>query len=211
LSGDHREVAFFSLRIALPHPSFKCFAVTLKVEISRTSSHWSVLLGMLLFLRSTNAQGKLLLVSPQDLESFLCDLDEALSWAARLGVQPSRTRFGSYRKHLGTILEHRIAGNLEVLRSLVPLESNTESRSSSPQISSRSLKLSKGLGDPALRRVFESQSLDLDTRYMNEKVVRRLVISFLNSTSQPTFETESCRCSPVPAKTLSADLRGIRS
>jgi hypothetical protein len=60
--------------------------------------------------------------SLQYLESFILDLDRALAWLGALGIEPNHTRFGKYRKILGTVREHRMAGTLNELRLVVPLE-----------------------------------------------------------------------------------------
>jgi hypothetical protein len=60
--------------------------------------------------------------SSQDLESFLLDLDQALTWLGTLGIQPNQTRFSRYREILGTVLEHRMAGTVDELRTIVPQE-----------------------------------------------------------------------------------------
>ena len=62
------------------------------------------------------------MASSQDLESFLLDLDQALTWLGVLGIQRNQTRFDRYRKILGTVLEHRMAETLDELRLVVPLE-----------------------------------------------------------------------------------------
>jgi hypothetical protein len=59
-------------------------------------------------------------VTPQNLESFLADLDQALTWLRSLGVQISRTRFAAYRKALSLVLMHRLAGTLNQLPDIVP-------------------------------------------------------------------------------------------
>jgi hypothetical protein len=58
----------------------------------------------------------------QDLESFILHVDQALAWLGALGIQPHHTRFSEYRKILGTVREHKMAGTLNELRSIVPLE-----------------------------------------------------------------------------------------
>ena len=62
------------------------------------------------------------MVRSQDLESFILDLDQALTWLGALGIQANQTRFNRYRKILGTVCEHRMAGTLAKLRLVVPLE-----------------------------------------------------------------------------------------
>ncbi len=62
------------------------------------------------------------MVPSQDLESFILDLDQALTWLGALGIQPNQTRFSKYREILGTVCEHRMAGTLDKLRLVVPLE-----------------------------------------------------------------------------------------
>jgi hypothetical protein len=62
------------------------------------------------------------MASSQDLESFLLDLDQALTWLGVLGIQPNQTRFNRYREILGTVLEHRMAGTVDELRTIVPQE-----------------------------------------------------------------------------------------
>jgi hypothetical protein len=62
------------------------------------------------------------MASSQDQESFLLDLDQALTWLGVLGIQPNQTRFNRYREILGTVLEHRMAGTVDELRLVVPLE-----------------------------------------------------------------------------------------
>jgi hypothetical protein len=45
-----------------------------------------------------------------------------LTWLGALGIQPNQTRFNRYREILGTVLEHRIAGTVDELRTIVPQE-----------------------------------------------------------------------------------------
>jgi hypothetical protein len=54
------------------------------------------------------------MVPPQNLESFILDLDQALAWLGAQGIE--------YRKILDTVREHRMAGTLDELRTIVPAE-----------------------------------------------------------------------------------------
>jgi hypothetical protein len=58
----------------------------------------------------------------QSLESFLYDLDRAVSWLRSFGIHSFQTRFSAYRKMLSVVLQHRRAGTAYKLPNLVPPE-----------------------------------------------------------------------------------------
>jgi hypothetical protein len=71
----------------------------------RRSMLESTTLWLIFFIRTIREieQGRGYVASLQYLESFILDLDRALAWLGALGIEPNHTRFGKYRKILGTV------------------------------------------------------------------------------------------------------------